>query len=453
MIKCITITCLLLALSAYADTWQIEEVASLTGGYLSSPSIVTESGDNIHIAYRQTTTNTSELKYAFRTGSSWSITSIDSNSTSYKLASSLSMALNASGNPCIAYSDNTSEGLLKYAVWSGTSWMSELIDNIGPEYWGTSLCLDPVTDQQVLAFSTGNPSTDCDLMFASYDDPWVVSPVDTVGKMGVDLCMKLTPDGIPHISYFDFTNLNLKYTFFDDNIWHTVTLDSSAAAGMYNSIALDSNGNPHISYHDFYYGDLKYTHYTGTEWITEIVDAAGNVGSYNTSIVVDSNDRPHIAYYHQTHDCLMYAVYNGSEWEKKVIDEGLHAGRTASLTLDSNDLPHIAYSAKETGISFLRHAYLTPQGVEENCEPETVSLSIFPNPSSGSAVVSFEMPVSDHITLSLYDITGRKIATIADETLREATYNLTVNNLTPGVYLCSLQAGEFSAMEKLVVIE
>jgi hypothetical protein len=51
----------------------------------------------------------------------------------------------------------------------------------------------------------------------------------------------------PLISYYDQTNMDLKYAYFD-GIWHLETVDSDGITGGNASIALDSNDNPHFSF-------------------------------------------------------------------------------------------------------------------------------------------------------------------------------------------------------------
>ena len=61
------------------------------------------------------------------------------------------------------------------------------------------------------------------------------------------------------ISYYDYTNTNLKYAYYDGSSWHIETVDSYGDVGMFtSSIALDSNDHPHISYYDVSWGNLKY---------------------------------------------------------------------------------------------------------------------------------------------------------------------------------------------------
>jgi len=75
---------------------------------------------------------------------------------------------------------------------------------------------------------------------------------------------------------------------------------------------LDVNERPHISYYDSTNGDLKYTYWTGTEWHKETVDSQGDVGEC-TSISLDSNDLPHISYRDDTNYDMKYAHFDGTK--------------------------------------------------------------------------------------------------------------------------------------------
>ena len=108
----------------------------------------------------------------------------------------------------------------------------------------------------------------------------------------------------PHISYYDYTNQNLKYAYYDGS-WHIQTIDSTGDVGSYTSLALDSNNNPHISYFDKTNTNLKYAYYDGS-WHIETVDSTGTVGLY-TSLALDSIGNPSISYYDSTNTDLKYA--------------------------------------------------------------------------------------------------------------------------------------------------
>lgn len=78
----------------------------------------------------------------------------------------------------------------------------------------------------------------------------------------------------------------------------------------------------------------------------------------------------------------------------------------------------------------------------------------FPNPFNGQTSVEFSLPQSDFVTLTIYDMTGREIARLVAEQLSAGTRKVTWNadNVASGMYWCRMQAGAFSATEKIVLV-
>jgi photosystem II stability/assembly factor-like uncharacterized protein len=77
----------------------------------------------------------------------------------------------------------------------------------------------------------------------------------------------------------------------------------------------------------------------------------------------------------------------------------------------------------------------------------------YPNPFNPSTVIGFQIPVRGHVTLTVYDVLGRAVATLIDE-IREAGSGKVVWNasgLPSGVYICRLQSGGLVETKKLVL--
>jgi len=69
--------------------------------------------------------------------------------------------------------------------------------------------------------------------------------------------------------------------------------------------------------------------------------------------------------------------------------------------------------------------------------PPLADMDIFPNPFNQQATVSFEIPASGYTTLSLFDLTGRKIRTLFESDLVAGTYQISLmaDNISSGTYL------------------
>ena len=83
------------------------------------------------------------------------------------------------------------------------------------------------------------------------------------------------------------------YISVSESVWQIERVDSNGL-GNYSSLALDSSGWPHISYWDYTNADLKYAYKDASGWHIETVDYVGYVGAY-TSLALDSADHPHIS--------------------------------------------------------------------------------------------------------------------------------------------------------------
>ncbi|MCK4806497.1 MAG: T9SS type A sorting domain-containing protein [Candidatus Aegiribacteria sp.] len=75
------------------------------------------------------------------------------------------------------------------------------------------------------------------------------------------------------------------------------------------------------------------------------------------------------------------------------------------------------------------------------------------NPSFGAPVIAFSVPNICNVNLSIFDMSGRVVARIADGEIEAGNYQVSIENLVPGVYHCRMEAGEFTAVKRLVVLK
>jgi len=79
----------------------------------------------------------------------------------------------------------------------------------------------------------------------------------------------------------------------------------------------------------------------------------------------------------------------------------------------------------------------------------------YPNPFNPTTVIQYEIPGRSHVTLTVYDILGRRVATLVNDFREAGRYNVMFNGrgLASGMYLYRLQAGNFVSVKKMLVIK
>jgi hypothetical protein len=78
----------------------------------------------------------------------------------------------------------------------------------------------------------------------------------------------------------------------------------------------------------------------------------------------------------------------------------------------------------------------------------------YPNPFNPSTVIRFQLSVAGNASLKVYDLLGREITTLVNESLQPGTYEVRFDakELSSGIYLYTLRTDNFSETKKMVLI-
>jgi hypothetical protein len=79
----------------------------------------------------------------------------------------------------------------------------------------------------------------------------------------------------------------------------------------------------------------------------------------------------------------------------------------------------------------------------------------FPNPFNPSTKIEYSIPQASQVRIKVFDILGNEIETIVNEEKTAGTYELTwyAENLPSGVYFYQLQAGQHTAVKKMLLLK
>jgi hypothetical protein len=79
----------------------------------------------------------------------------------------------------------------------------------------------------------------------------------------------------------------------------------------------------------------------------------------------------------------------------------------------------------------------------------------YPNPFNPSTSIKYSVPETRLVTLKVFDVLGREVATLVNETKNPGfhTVNFDASNLASGIYFYRIDAGSFSSIKRMVLVK
>lgn len=103
-------------------------------------------------------------------------------------------------------------------------------------------------------------------------------------------------------------------------------------------------------------------------------------------------------------------------------------------------------------------SYEKPTDVEDNNNSQISGFELFtnyPNPFNPTTTIVYQIPVAGMVTLKVIDILGREVTTLVNEYKNVGKYNITfdASNLTSGIYIYQIKAGNFTKANKMILVK
>jgi hypothetical protein len=79
----------------------------------------------------------------------------------------------------------------------------------------------------------------------------------------------------------------------------------------------------------------------------------------------------------------------------------------------------------------------------------------YPNPFNPSTLISYTLPKAADVTLKVYDVLGKEVATLVNKFQNANTYEVEFNasSLSTGTYIYRIEAGEFTMTKKMLLLK
>jgi hypothetical protein len=98
---------------------------------------------------------------------------------------------------------------------------------------------------------------------------------------------------------------------------------------------------------------------------------------------------------------------------------------------------------------------LIPTGVEEDLDQNGVAIrNIYPNPFSNETNISFSLLESGNVAVSIYDMTGREVASLLDGEMTAGEHLISWkagNELPNGLYFCTITTADTKVTQKVML--
>jgi len=122
---------------------------------------------------------------------------------------------------------------------------------------------------------------------------------------------------------------------------------------------------------------------------------------------------------------------------------------SAELILTTNE-----FHSPELRIPLSAGAMSAREGTS-NTPKEFALATPYPNPFNAIATISFEVPRTADASLGIFDATGMMVESLVEGTVSAGTHASVgrADGAAPGIYLAKLQAGEFTAAQKLLLVK
>ncbi len=107
-------------------------------------------------------------------------------------------------------------------------------------------------------------------------------------------------------------------------------------------------------------------------------------------------------------------------------------------------------------------AQMITTGVAVESRPNTIPTGFvlydnYPNPFNPSTTIEFSVPVASHVTIRVFDVLGREVATLLNEHRNAGTgsvrFDAEQHNIASGVYFYRIQGGSFVQTKKMILMQ
>jgi len=153
---------------------------------------------------------------------------------------------------------------------------------------------------------------------------------------------------------------------------------------------------------------------------------------------------------------VRFTADGGDSWEEDIMITNLLGGKTIKQIAILDEVTGIVFG-DSLNIIFTTDSTLLTAINEDGIHIHNYSLSNnYPNPFNPSTIIEYSLPQYGFVTLKIYDMLGKEIATLVNEEKPAGNYKFEFNasDLASGIYYYHITVGnEFAEIKKMVLLK
>ncbi len=236
------------------------------------------------------------------------------------------------------------------------------------------------------------------------------------------------------------------------------------------ALALDNAGSVYVTGLSNDYGDyatVKYNNSGLEQWVAQY-SSQGRSYDYPYDIAVDLSGNVFVTGFsiglRESPDwtTIKYNSSGVEQWFARYNAPNSTGGEAWAIAVGSAGKLLVTGSSWGNNWSMMttiKHREVpTTEAPEERAGLEPGEFALFqnyPNPFNPSTIIHYQLPIHSHVTLKVFDILGREVATLVDgiEEPEFKSVQWDASGLASGVYLYRLRAGEYASVKRMVLMK
>lgn len=342
------------------------------------------------------------------------------------------MILDGSGNIYVTgYSIGTGSAedfaTVKYNALGDELWVRRY-NGTGNDYDITSaIAVDGSGNIIVTGFSAGNGSSE-DYATVKYDPQgsslWINRYNGNSNNYDISTSVTADDQGNVYVTGYSYDDLNsedyatIKYSPGGDQLWVSKYNGTSGEYDIATSVKVDVKGDVYVTGYSFdfdtkeNYATVKYNS-AGSEIWVQVYNGASDGSDIASALFTDANDNVYVTGY----------SYDGP-----------------------NSVDYVTFKYSQTvGINQISNSIVNGYELKQN----------YPNPFNPVTKINYELPVTNYVSLKVFDISGKEVSVLVNQVQTQGSYEVSfdASNLTSGIYYYKLETNSFSAAKKMLLIK